>query len=55
MCEEVNTHEEDEDEEEQGVENVVKAGSALGFFPLPAEMTLSEMWRNSSGRTNMKT
>jgi len=28
---------------------------ALGFFPLPAEMTVSVMWTKSSGQTKMKT
>jgi len=31
------------EEEEEGVKNVVKAGSSLGFSPLAAEMTVSEM------------
>ena len=38
----------EEEEEEEGVENVVKAGSASGFFSSPAEMIFS-------GRTDMKT
>jgi len=41
-------------EQGAGVENVVKVGSGLGFFPL-SEMTVSVMWRNSSGQINMKT
>jgi len=33
------------------VENVFKAGSALWFFPLPVEMTLTVIWTKSSVRT----